>query len=77
MPDKAANSRMPVATIALPMRMVAPRVRRSSIDRLSRVFFGSFTRRGASGDQEGRDRWPPLVCRAALGLSSPAAVERD
>jgi hypothetical protein len=38
MPDKAANSKMPVATIALPMRMVAPRARRSSIDRLSRVF---------------------------------------
>src|SRR6478609_8312223 len=39
--------------------------------------FGSFTRRDASGDQEGRNRWPPLVCRAAPGLSSPAAVERD
>jgi hypothetical protein len=31
MPDKAANSKTPVATIALPMRMVAPRARRSSI----------------------------------------------
>jgi hypothetical protein len=76
MPDKAANSKMPVATIALPMRMVAPRASRSSIA-IEPGIFGSFTRRDASGDQEGRNRWPPLVCRAAPGLSSPAAVERD
>jgi hypothetical protein len=50
----------------------------SVIDRsLEPGIFGSFTRRDASGDQEGRNRWPPLVCRAAPGLSSPAAVERD